>query len=67
MSLFQAREWWTANLSSEEEFDRGCMAVGNVDNEGGGASKIVTGSYQGVLRIYSPSSRDFKIEDNAEW
>jgi hypothetical protein len=27
------------------------------------AAKVVTGSFQGMLRIYNPRERDFKIED----
>ena len=31
MSLFQAREWWSVRNGSEEEFDKGCICIGNVD------------------------------------
>lgn len=27
------------------------------------AVKVVTGSFQGVLRVYLPKERDFKVED----
>ena len=27
------------------------------------AVKVVTGSFQGMLRIYNPKERDFKVED----
>eukprot|EP00746_Dinoflagellata_sp_MGD_P022428 gnl/MRDRNA2_/MRDRNA2_152475_c0_seq1.p1 gnl/MRDRNA2_/MRDRNA2_152475_c0~~gnl/MRDRNA2_/MRDRNA2_152475_c0_seq1.p1 ORF type:complete len:868 (-),score=140.42 gnl/MRDRNA2_/MRDRNA2_152475_c0_seq1:11-2614(-) len=63
MSLFQAREWWSAQAGQEEEFDTGCMCVANIDNEPGGANKIITGSFQGVLRMYCPKQREYKIED----
>jgi len=63
MSLFQAREWWSAQAGQEEEFDVGCLCVANVDNEPGGTNKIITGSYQGMLRMYCPKQKEYKIED----
>ncbi len=53
MSLFKTREWWAGQCGSAEEFDRGCLAVANVDNSNDGDVKIITGSFQGFLRIYS--------------
>ena len=32
MSLFKAREWWSTAVGENEEFDRGCLCVGNLDN-----------------------------------
>lgn len=63
MSLFRAREWWSTKLGEGEEFDRGSMAVGNIDNELSGSLKVVTGSFQGMLRIHHPVKADFRIED----
>jgi Bardet-Biedl syndrome 9 protein len=63
MSLFQAREWWSAQAGQEEEFDVGCLCVANIDNEPGGTNKIVTGSFQGMLRMYCPKQKEYKIED----
>jgi len=40
----------------------GCMCVGNVDNDPAGTQKIVTGSLQGVLRVFSPRQGDYKVE-----
>uniref|UniRef100_A0AAQ5YPH2 Bardet-Biedl syndrome 9 n=1 Tax=Amphiprion ocellaris TaxID=80972 RepID=A0AAQ5YPH2_AMPOC len=54
MSLFKARDWWSAALGEGEEFDQGCLCVGDVDNSGTGHDKIVVGSYMGMLRIFSP-------------
>ncbi|XP_065814165.1 protein PTHB1 isoform X1 [Labrus bergylta] len=54
MSLFKARDWWSAALGEGEEFDQGCLCVGDVDNSGSGHDKIVVGSYMGMLRIFSP-------------
>jgi hypothetical protein len=36
VSLFKAREWWRVTCGEEEEFDRGCMAVANIDNHPNG-------------------------------
>ncbi|XP_034554446.1 protein PTHB1 isoform X2 [Notolabrus celidotus] len=54
MSLFKARDWWSAALGEGEEFDQGCICVGDVDNSGSGHDKVVVGSYMGMLRIFSP-------------
>uniref|UniRef100_A0A8D0CJV1 Bardet-Biedl syndrome 9 n=1 Tax=Scleropages formosus TaxID=113540 RepID=A0A8D0CJV1_SCLFO len=54
MSLFKARDWWSVVLGEGEEFDQGCLCVGDVDNSGSGHDKIVVGSYMGLLRIYGP-------------
>ncbi|TSN21177.1 Protein PTHB1 [Bagarius yarrelli] len=54
MSLFKARDWWSAVLGEGEEFDQGCLCVGDVDNSGSGYDKVVVGSYMGMLRIFSP-------------
>ncbi|CAD2216315.1 hypothetical protein AGDE_08266 [Angomonas deanei] len=51
-SLFQLRDFWFTSFP-EEEFSSTAMTVGNVDNTGG--DKIVVGSFQGHLRIISPS------------
>ncbi|CAL8247598.1 unnamed protein product [Lota lota] len=56
MSLFKARDWWSATLGDGEEFDQGCLSVGDVDNSGTGHDKVVVGSYMGILRIFSPHS-----------
>eukprot|EP01052_Picozoa_sp_SAG31_P018331 SAG31_NODE_1295_length_8952_cov_8.332957_2_plen_291_part_00 len=62
-SLFKAREWWATSCGASEEFDRGCMCTGNVDNEPSGNAKVVVGSYAGMLRIYFPKQREFNIQD----
>eukprot|EP00929_Paragymnodinium_shiwhaense_P095010 TRINITY_DN55958_c0_g1_i1.p1 TRINITY_DN55958_c0_g1~~TRINITY_DN55958_c0_g1_i1.p1 ORF type:complete len:874 (+),score=217.80 TRINITY_DN55958_c0_g1_i1:84-2705(+) len=63
MSLFQAREWWSTQAGQDEEFDTGCLCVANIDNEPGGQGKIITGSFQGMLRMYCPKQKEYKIED----
>ena len=32
MSVFRLQEWWSIKMSDTEEFDMGCMVVGNLDN-----------------------------------
>ncbi|XP_056142912.1 protein PTHB1 [Lampris incognitus] len=54
MSLFKARDWWSVVLGEGEEFDQGCLCVGDVDNSGSGHDKVVVGSYMGMLRIFCP-------------
>lgn len=41
MSLFKARDWWSAALGEGEEFDQGCLCVGDVDNSGTGHGQCV--------------------------
>ena len=65
MSLFKAREWWSTKCGSgsDEEFVKGSLAIGNVDNDRNGSNKIVTGSLNGYLRIFYPQNKEYKIED----
>ncbi|GFH13671.1 Bardet-biedl syndrome 9 protein, partial [Haematococcus lacustris] len=64
MSLFKARDWWVTQCGSgAEEFDGGCLCLGNIDNDPHEAVKLATGSLSGILRIYQPKDRDFKPED----
>lgn len=63
MSLFQAREWWSTRNGCDEEFDDGCLLVANVDDDPTCKCKLVTGSFNGMLRVFLPKSREFKIED----
>ncbi|KAM4568531.1 protein PTHB1 isoform 2-T2 [Fundulus diaphanus] len=63
MSLFKARDWWSAALGEGEEFDLGCLCVGDVDNSGTGHDKVIVGSYMGMLRIFSPNAN--KLSDSS--
>ena len=63
MSLFTVREWWAKTTEAEEEFGPGCLCVANLDNHPEGALKVATGSYSGVLRLFSPVDRDYRVED----
>lgn len=51
MSLFKARDWWSATLGEGEEFDQGCLCVGDVDNSGTGL-----GQFQLLDFIFSNST-----------
>ncbi|KAL9653336.1 hypothetical protein ABK040_001972 [Willaertia magna] len=59
MSLFRVREWWGIKCGVGEEFDRGSLCVGDVDNERTGGDKIVVGSLSGMLRIYKPQKNAY--------
>jgi Bardet-Biedl syndrome 9 protein len=63
MSVFQLQEWWGVKISENEEFDNGGMVVGNIDNAEPPIEKIAVGSLQGMLRIYSPTRPQFRVED----
>ncbi|GFX41417.1 protein PTHB1 [Trichonephila clavipes] len=71
MSLFKACDWWTTSCGADEEFDKGCLVVANVDNSPEKCDKIITGSHSGVLRIYKPqpvkqedgTNSSFRAED----
>eukprot|EP00873_Tetraselmis_striata_P042350 jgi/Tetstr1/462614/TSEL_007599.t1 len=62
MSLFKCREWWRAPPCPGEEFDMGSLCVANIDNEASGALKVVTGSLQGMLRVFCPAGRDYAVD-----
>ena len=61
--MHSALQWWQATPGAEEEFGPGCVAVGNIDNEPNGMCKVATGSFTGMLRLYYPRDRDFRVED----
>jgi len=33
MSLFKAREWWSCQVGSGEEFDYGCLKAGSFNED----------------------------------
>ena len=55
----QTLEWWSHR--TREEF--GALAVGNFDHAADGGLKIATGSFEGLLRFYSPSQPGYRVED----
>lgn len=73
MSLFKARDYWSCQVGSDEQFDNGCLKVGSFNDDSNSneiifdgiermiyvcLDKIVVGSHSGILRIYNPSSSD---------
>lgn len=63
MSVFQLNEWWGVQVACNEEFDLGCLCIGNVDNSLPPSDKIVVGSLEGMIRIYNPTKPQYRIED----
>lgn len=63
MSVFQLNEWWGVQVASTEEFDFGCLCLGNIDNSVPPCEKIIVGSLEGIIRIYNPSKPQYRIED----
>lgn len=67
MSLFKIRDIWSTTCDNDL-FDLGCLRVANLGANKKHLYSIVTGSYNGFLRIYNPSSADnesdsFKAHD----
>lgn len=40
----------------------GSLCVANIDNEASGALKVVTGSLQGMLRVFRPGGREYAVD-----
>ena len=75
MSIFQPKEWWSAKVGNNEEFDYNSVCVSNIDNDEQDCEpKIIVGSFEGFLRIYKPNRKgnheyhvdDLVIEKNME-
>lgn len=54
MSLFKTRDLWSASCDNDL-FDLGCMKVCNIGANRKTHNSIITGSYNGYMRIYNPS------------
>lgn len=54
MSLFKTRDLWSTSLDNDL-FDLGCLKVANVSANKKNHCSIITGSYNGFLRIYNPT------------
>ena len=50
-------------MGASEEFHNKSICVANVDNSNPPLDKIIVGSFEGILRIFSPRPRPFRIED----
>ena len=63
MSLFKTRDIWSASCENDL-FDLGCLKVANVGANSKSKNSIITGSYNGYLRIYNPNVSDSKSSDS---
>jgi len=63
MSIFEAKEFWSVNISNNEEFDGNSICIDNIDNESPPKNKICVSSFSGMLRIYEPSFGVAKVEN----
>ena len=63
MSIFEIKEWWGCKVGNGEEFDSNSICVGNINNAVPETNKIVTGSFEGYLRIYDPKSGSSSSDD----
>ena len=54
MSIFQIQEWWATSVGQNEEFHNASICIGNADNSQPASDKIITGSFEGKLRIFTP-------------
>ena len=63
MSVFRLHDWWSVQVSQDEEFDQGCLCLGNLDNARPASTKVALGSLQGMLRVYNPSHPTFRVDD----
>ena len=62
MSIFEAKEFWSTQISNNEEFDCNSIVIGNIDNENPFKQKIAVSSFSGFLRIFEPTFGEFKLE-----
>eukprot|EP00347_Sterkiella_histriomuscorum_P008020 403346677 len=63
MSIFQIKELWSTNVGNNEEFDKGSITIGNVDNQEPAENKIVVASFEGILRVYRPQAKAYNVND----
>nr|CCC95959.1 unnamed protein product [Trypanosoma congolense IL3000] len=63
-SLFKLRDYWYARYGGEEFTNTGPLVTGNVDNHPSGGSKIVFGSFSGILRIMRPSRKGAALPED---
>ena len=62
MSLFHSREWWSHKPEYPSECSPTSFLTCNIDEDPSNTEKLITGSFTGHLRIFSPSSPP-KLED----
>ncbi|XP_023334274.1 protein PTHB1 [Eurytemora carolleeae] len=63
MSLFKAREWWSAGRREETSSS---LSVGTLTGGEQGNQQIIVGSLTGLLQVYQPTARQdqgYSVED----
>ena len=66
MSLFKAKDLWSTTCGEDDLFDCGCLKAANINSNEENNDLIITGSYNGYLRIYNPKPlKDSKKVDNS--
>ena len=55
MSLFHTKEWWSHKADQPSECSPASLLCCNIDNDPSGGDKLVTASFSGHLRIFSPT------------
>ena len=63
MSVFRLHDWWSIQISQDEDFDMGCLCIGNLDNARPASDKIAVASLEGMLRVYNPSHPTYRVDD----
>ena len=63
MSIFEAKEWWSTNISNNEEFDGNSICIDNIDNENPPRNKICVSSFSGFLRVFEPTFGEYKVQN----
>ena len=64
MSLFKAKDLWSTTCGEDDLFDFGCLKVANINSNEQNNDLIITGSFNGYLRIYNPKPlKDVKKVD----
>jgi Bardet-Biedl syndrome 9 protein len=63
MSIFEVKEWWSTNISKDEEFDGNSVCIDNIDNENLNKNKICVSSFKGILRIYEPTFGSTRVDN----
>ena len=55
MSLFHTKEWWSHKADQPSECSPSSLLCCNIDNDQSGSDKVVTASFSGHLRIFTPT------------
>ena len=55
MSLFHTKDWWSHKADQPSECSHSSLLCCNIDNDPSGSDKLVTASFSGHLRIFTPT------------